>query len=132
LAEILVDTNVVSYLLNRHTLGTEYERLLIGHTPLISFVTVAEMYRGALKGRWGERRIADLEFHLRQFAVVPYSVRLCIAYAELSVAADTKGRSIAFADAFIAASALSLGIPLLTHNKRHFQDIPNLTVISAR
>ena len=46
--EILVDTDVVSYLLNRHTLAPAFEKLLIGRTPLISFITVAELYRGAL------------------------------------------------------------------------------------
>jgi tRNA(fMet)-specific endonuclease VapC len=132
LSEILVDTDVISYLLNRHSLAAGYEGLLLGYTPLISFVTVAEMYRGALKRGWGERRMADLDLHLRQFAVVPYSAKICISYAELSIAAEKKGHPIAFADAFIAASALSLEIPLLTHNRRHFQGIKKLSVISAQ
>jgi hypothetical protein len=46
--EILLDTDVVSYLLNRHGLRAIYEKLLIGRTPMISFMTVAEMYEGAL------------------------------------------------------------------------------------
>jgi predicted nucleic acid-binding protein len=51
-----VDTDVVSYLLNRHSLAAVYEKLLIDHTPLVSFMTVAEPYRGALKKKWGQRR----------------------------------------------------------------------------
>src|ERR1039457_2202631 len=52
LNEILVDTDVVSYLLNRHSLAEEYEKLLFGYRPMVSFITVAEMYRGAYKKSW--------------------------------------------------------------------------------
>jgi predicted nucleic acid-binding protein len=60
LNEILADTDVVSYLLNRHSLSQAYERLLFGYAPMISFVAVAEMYRGAYKKNWGPRRMAEL------------------------------------------------------------------------
>ena len=36
------------------------------------------------------------------------------------------------ADAWIAATALSLDCPLVTQNARHFADIPGLAVISER
>jgi len=132
LNEVLLDTDVVSYLLNRHTLADVYEELLVGYAPMICFMTVAEMYRGALKRNWGPRRTAELEGHLRQFAVVPYNFRVCLSYAHITNAAEKLGKPIATADALIAASALSLGIPLATNNKRHFQGIEGLTVISAR
>jgi predicted nucleic acid-binding protein len=70
LNEVLVDTDVVSYLLNRHSLADVYEELLVGYAPMISFMTVAEMYRGALKQNWGPRRIGELSEHLLQ-------LRLC-------------------------------------------------------
>lgn len=41
-------------------------------------------------------------------------------------------RPIGAADALIAATALALGIPLLTNNKRDFEGIEGLTVISNR
>jgi predicted nucleic acid-binding protein len=81
LNEILVDTDVVSYLLNRHSLAEVYEKLLIGGIPMVSFMTVAELYRGALKRKWGQRRMAELESHLRQFGVVPWNLQVCIAFA---------------------------------------------------
>jgi predicted nucleic acid-binding protein len=91
LNEILVDTDVVSYLLNRHSLAEEYEKLLIGYVPMVSFITVAEMYRGAYKKNWGSRRMAELGAHLRQFAVVPSSLQVCLSYAEISNAAEARG-----------------------------------------
>lgn len=77
--EILVDTDVVSYLLNRHSLAEEYEKLLFGYRPMVSFITVAEMYRGAYKKSWGPRRMAELAIHLRRFAVVPSSLQVCLS-----------------------------------------------------
>src|ERR1017187_4819241 len=55
-----------------------------------------------------------------------------ISYAQISNAAEARGRPIATADAFIAACARSLDIPLVTNNRRHFEGIEGLTVISAR
>jgi predicted nucleic acid-binding protein len=132
LNEVLVDTGVVSYLLNRHTLALTYEELLVGRTPFISFMTVAEMYRGAFKRNWGPRRIGELATHLRQFAVVPYNVEVCLSYARTCAQREERGQPIDTADALIAASALWLAIPLVTNNSRHFQGIEGLTVISAR
>ena len=130
--EILVDTDVVSYLLNRHSLADEYEKLLFGFVPMVSFVTVAEMYRGAYKRNWGPRRMAELATHLRRFAVVPSSLQVCLSYAQIANEAEARGRPIATADAFIAACARSLNIPLLTNNVRHFEGIEGLTVLSVR
>jgi len=127
-----VDTDVVSYLLNRHSLAEEYEKLLFGSLPMVSFITVAEMYRGAYKRNWGPRRITALSVHLHRFAVVPSSLQVCLSYAHISNAAESHGRPIATADAFIAACAQSLNIPLVTNNRRHFEGIEGLTVLSVQ
>jgi tRNA(fMet)-specific endonuclease VapC len=105
---------------------------LIGDTPMISFVTVAEMYRGALKKNWGQKRMSELDSHLRQFAVVPYNFQVCVTFARITNSAERSGRPITMADAFIAACAVSLQIPLLTNNRRHFDGIDELRVISVR
>jgi len=98
---------------------------------MVSFMTVAEVYRGALKKNWGPRRIDELESHLRQFAAVPYVLEVYIALAQISNSAERRGRPIATADAFVAACTVSLQIPLLTNNRHHFVGIDGLLVISA-
>lgn len=40
------------------------------------------------------------------------------------------GRPIAAADAWVAATALHLGVPLITHNRNHFIGVDGLNVIS--
>ncbi len=94
-------------------------------------MTVAEMHRGAMKRNWGLRRYSELTSHLRQFAIVPYSEQSCVAYAQICTSEERKGRTMTTADALIAASAVSLMIPLLTNNRRHFDGIEHLSVVSA-
>jgi tRNA(fMet)-specific endonuclease VapC len=40
------------------------------------------------------------------------------------------GRPISAADAWVAATALYLGVPLVTHNQNHFIGIDGLLIIS--
>jgi len=44
--------------------------------------------------------------------------------------AERSGMPIGVADAWIAATAIHLGVPLLTHNLRHFAGVKDLQVIS--
>jgi tRNA(fMet)-specific endonuclease VapC len=44
---------------------------------------------------------------------------------------DRKGRPIGFADAWIAATALNLNIPLVSHNAKDYEAIDALMVITA-
>ena len=76
--------------------------------------------------------MVELKEHIRRFAVAPYNLQVCITYAEICDSADRKGRSVDMADAFIAACAVSLKIPLMTNNRRHFEGIEGLRVVSAK
>ena len=49
---------------------------------------------------------------------------------EVTDTARRSGKPIAVADAWIAATALSYGVPLVTHNVGDFAGLPGLTVIS--
>ena len=53
---ILLDTDVVSYVLRGDTRAFRFETLLHGRDLTISFQTVAELYRGAFQNDWGELR----------------------------------------------------------------------------
>jgi predicted nucleic acid-binding protein len=41
------------------------------------------------------------------------------------------GRPITFADAWIAAAAMQLNLPLVTHNARDYEGIERLVVVTA-
>jgi len=57
---VVVDTDVVSYLFKSHPIAYLYLPDLAGRTPLISFMTLAELDRWVLAARWGEARPSSL------------------------------------------------------------------------
>jgi predicted nucleic acid-binding protein len=63
---VLVDTDIVSYLFKSHPIAFQYLPDLGGRTPMISFMTVAELDRWVLEARWGEARRNRLREYLER------------------------------------------------------------------
>ncbi|HYE18967.1 MAG TPA: PIN domain-containing protein, partial [Tepidisphaeraceae bacterium] len=76
---------------------------------------------------WGTVRTNRLLHELSQCVVLPYDDQLAWEWARVT---SIKGIPVESSDAWIAATALRHGLPLITHNRRHFEQIPGLTVIS--
>lgn len=125
----LVDTNVVSYLVNDHALADSYRPLLRGHELLVCFMTVGELYEGAYRAKWGVKKFRRLLRALESFAVVESSPDVCRCWGE--VRALRQRQPIAPDDAWIAATALVYDFPLVTHNPTDFKSIPGLQIITA-
>ncbi len=53
---VVVDTEVVSFLFKSHPIALQYLTDLTDRTPVISFMTVAELDRWVLEARWGDAR----------------------------------------------------------------------------
>lgn len=126
----VVDTDVWSYLYKGSLEAKLYEPHLFGNILVISFQTEAELLRGAIAANWGTRRREHLESRLRKYVVEPSSYRLSLFWAHAVDSAKRNGKPIAAADAWVAATALHLGVPLISHNKTHFMGVDSLTVIS--
>lgn len=126
----VVDTDVVSYLYKGDSRANLYYPHLFGQILVISFQTVAELRRWMLSVKWGARRRQHLESRLQRYVVEQSSDALCVRWAEAMESAKRNGRPIAPADAWVAATALHLGFPLVTHNRSHFLGVDGLTVLS--
>ena len=61
MSQIVVDTDIASYIFNWHSLAKQYAELLRGSELIISFMTIAELRTGAISARWGSRRSLLLE-----------------------------------------------------------------------
>jgi tRNA(fMet)-specific endonuclease VapC len=118
---------VFSYLLKGDSRGDLYRVHLDGKLLYISFVTVAELYRWAIQYNWGAARIAALQARLANYIVLPYDDETNWEWAR---AMSVKGRPVAPGDAWIAAGAIRHGMPVVTHNRKHFEHISGLIVIS--
>ena len=128
--QIVVDTDVVSFLFKNHPKGLPYDPDLTGHIALISFMTVAELERWSVQYRWSEQRQYWLHLYLNRFTVVPSSPDLCRKWGEAMVAAQRVGRRIECADAWITVTALPYDVPLVTHNQNDYLGVPGLRLIS--
>lgn len=113
----VLDTSVASLLLNENPAISPYLPLFENASLALSFQTVAEMRFGALRANWGERRRDQLEEFFRRFAIVGYDDRLASCWAQVMCEAADAGRRLEAGDGWIAATALYLKAPLLTHDK---------------
>jgi predicted nucleic acid-binding protein len=130
MSNVVLDTDVVSYLFKSHPIAYQYLPDLAGRTPLISFMTLAELDRWVIAACWGEARRDKLREYLDRFVILPYDRALCTKWAEITVAARSCGRRIDCADAWIAATAVLCDAPLITHNRNDYLGVPNLKLIS--
>jgi tRNA(fMet)-specific endonuclease VapC len=127
---VVVDTCVVSFLLKNDTRAELYRPHLDVDTKVISFMTLAELYRWSVESDWGERRQAELEDDLGNYVVYGVNQALCRKWAETVDQARRGGHPIDVDDAWIAATALLYDYPLVSNNRRDFQHISGLMLLS--
>ncbi len=131
---VVLDTSVVSLLhpANRETqIREHYKAEIQGKHWVVSFQSVAELYRWADERHWGQYRRDDLDGLLDRMTVVESSRSLSKCWAEVMVATKRTGSRLEVDDAWIAATAIYLGIPLVTHDKDLARlNIPKLKVVS--
>lgn len=127
---VVVDTDVVSFLYKQDDRSAYYLPHLADQLPVISFMTLAELERWTLAANWGSRRRAHLMQYLKRYTIHPSSSLLCRKWAVVIDGARRAGRPIATSDAWVAATALLLDIPLLTHNATDFNANADLKLVS--
>ena len=67
---IVLDTSVVSIFMRQEESAAYYQNWTMGRRAVISFQTLEELWFGAYKRGWGDRRINDLRQSLDQYEVV--------------------------------------------------------------
>ena len=127
---VIVDTNIVSYIYKKDTRAELYKPHLANRILVISFMTLAELNRWTLENNWGEKRQQHFAEFLKDFLVINSDESLCDVWAKIMSDAKKKGKPIETADAWVASVAIMFDIPLVTHNRKHFENIENLKIIS--
>ena len=130
MAAVVVDTNIVSFQFKRDTRAQLYDPHLIGKQCVLSFMTLAELDRWAVERNWGPARQARLDRHLSRFVIAFADRILCRWWAEACDRARRNGLPISATDAWIAATALAMAVPLVTHNPGDYAGVNGLTIIS--
>lgn len=129
----VIDTDVVSYRFKGNPHAEKFRSILENNAPhaVVSFMTIAELDRWTLERDWGERRRRELEDYLSERFLIhdEMSRDLCRKWAEITHHCKRDGREIKCADAWIAATAVSLGLPLLTNNTKDYSAVDDLRLI---
>lgn len=128
--QIVVDTDVASYIFNWHSMAQQFADALRGSELILSFMTIAELRLGAISAGSGSRRRLLLEQFIQRFELVYADNNLCAVWARIRADARVSGRALSPQDAWIAATALALDAPLATNNRRDFEHVQKLRLLS--
>jgi tRNA(fMet)-specific endonuclease VapC len=127
---VLIDTDVL-IALERGEAGAD---ALAGDEPrAISVITVSELLHGAHRARGARRtrRRAFVEHLLAGIEAIPITQPVARVHAEVWSELAAKGRVLGSHDLWIAATALTYGLGLVTGNARDFRRVPGLQVLAV-
>ena len=127
----VVDTDVVSFLFKNHSLAPAYQAILAGRPLAVSLITFAEIEYGMEAKNWGAARRDLMRRFLIPFTLLLPDPETARAWARIKSGCERRGRPITFADAWIAAAALQLNVPLVTHNADDYKAVEKLTILTA-
>ncbi|HEV3038196.1 MAG TPA: PIN domain-containing protein [Candidatus Angelobacter sp.] len=128
---VVVDTDVISYLFKNHSLAQAYQALLAGRPLAVSLISLAEIEYWMDTRNWGNARRDLMHRFLTRFTPLMPGFETAVLWARIKSNCEKKGRPITFADAWIAAAALQLNVPLATHNASDYVAIDGLKVLTA-
>ncbi len=124
----MLDTNIVSYYLRRSSPVLE-DRVNDGlkHRNIaVSAIVRAELRYGQKGLNPEDRRRSLIDSFLLRLPSVEWSIEAADHYGALKHTLRTQGTPIGDMDTLIAAHALAEKLTLITHNTRHFENVPGL------
>lgn len=131
---VLVDTDVFSYHLRDDERWRPFRPFLIRRERCLSFMTVAELLLGARYRGWGPARLRELHTRIHAYHTIHSRDAHVAAFARLVAEAlrtgHPVGQPVNRGDAWIAAIAIAEGMPLVTGNRAHFENTPNLLLFA--
>jgi predicted nucleic acid-binding protein len=132
---IVIDTDVFGAdLVRKSVLAERYEPIIVGSPAFISFQTAAELRYGAMRRQWGESRMRELAVKIAAAETVHTGPELVVVYARLRAECAGIGHALSQrehdADRWVAATAIRLGVPLVS-NDGIFENVPELVLERA-
>ncbi len=128
--KVLADTNILGYFV-RNSSAALQKRMLVAlkkQEIAISAITRAETQFGLALLQPDDKRRHSFALLLNELPVLPWTLEAADRYGEIAAHLQETGLPIGEMDTQIAAHALVLGLPLVTHNARHFKRFPGLKI----
>ena len=122
-----LDTDICIYALKGAF--PQVQQHIESHAPseiCIPAVVLAELYYGAYKSAYREKVIETLRRFVDPIRIADFDSHSAVSYGDIRSKLESMGRPIGPNDLMIAATALSHGGTLVTHNTREFSAVPGL------
>lgn len=125
----MLDTDICSYVMKRsHDLLLQRLRKFPAGDLCISVISKSELLYGVEISPRRQRDEAALNGFLGHVEVLEFPDKAASHYAQIRAHLKGSGAMIGANDLFIAAHARSLGLTLVTHNTREFEQVPRLAM----
>lgn len=96
---------------------------------MLTFVTVGELLKGAIRAHWGQKRMGELREWIAGYPQLDSDPEVSETWGRLVAARDDAGNPINPNDAWIAACCVRSGFPLATLNRKDFESIGGLELL---
>lgn len=122
---ILLDTSAAILLLR----GESPDEAILNETAGLSSVVEMELWLGVYHGG-GKKERTRVESFLKTVRIFDFDSQAAIRSAKVIADLWAVGKPIGDFDSQIAGHALSLGLPLVSDNAKHFKRVPGLELIA--
>ena len=124
----LIDTNILIYSLkNSGNVNKKFQEKQ--NTDMsISVVSYGELVFGAEKSQYREKNMRTVQSISEIFPIENITADIMECFGKLKAQLQKSGKVIDDMDLLIASTAISRNMILVTHNSKHFIEIPNLTI----
>ncbi len=128
--KFMLDTNICIYIIKQkpQKVLEHFRRYLAGDIG-ISSITLAELQYGVAKSQYVLENQEALKEFVLPLEIAQFDEESARAYGTVRAGLEKSGKPIGAMDTLIGAHALSLGLTLVTNNKKEFKQIKNLKVV---
>lgn len=124
--KFLVDTNILIYSLKNVGNVSQNFQKYQNHEFMISVITYGELIFGAEKSQNKQKNLQNVMEIAKIFPMVNINPKIMQCFGELKARLQSQGKTIDDMDLLIGATAIVEDAILVTHNTKHFCNIPNL------
>ena len=121
-----LDTNIVIDILrNNKDIVKKLEKIK-DFRLYITAITLCELYKGAMISREKEQNMNIINSFIESVEILNFDLESCKSLGDDYLVIKNKGMITEDLDLMIASIVKSNKITLITKNKKHFENIPNL------
>jgi tRNA(fMet)-specific endonuclease VapC len=94
----------------------------------VTAISAGELAHGAYKSSRVTENLARVDVLLAALTILPYDEWAARKFGRIKAELELAGNRLSDLDLQIASVALQHDVPLVTHNRRHFERVPGLVI----